>query len=353
MASSNANTTNNNNNNHGNPNTANNPPPQPPHLSAHYPFPPPGVGAYPPHPGWSFPPGTEGAFYPYPLPQPDPAQGGDPSNPLPPPLPPMPYGIPPFPHYFTPGAPGDYPPTTGAMRSPGGGSQRRASTGPYADGEEREPRKAAKKTDVACDFCRRRKLKCDGERPSCGQCITRELDCRYEIGPPRRRGPGKKNRALLSMSEEDREADRRAVASTNLADVASGATIHRSGAGAHAGSGAGAGAGAARTGPGKGRGGLEGPTPLYAYGPIGAFPPPPPGYAYPHVPGAAYGFTPGYPPPPPPGGRRYPPPVQSPEKTNGKKGGKKAQDAPAGGGGGGGGERERDQPNPAPEEQET
>ncbi|KAI0050398.1 hypothetical protein FA95DRAFT_623081 [Auriscalpium vulgare] len=58
-------------------------------------------------------------------------------------------------------------------------------------------RKRPKKTVVACDFCRRRKLKCTGERPRCAACQKRaaekpheQVECRYEPFA-RRRGPGK------------------------------------------------------------------------------------------------------------------------------------------------------------------
>ncbi|KAM6494327.1 hypothetical protein JOM56_010688 [Amanita muscaria] len=51
-----------------------------------------------------------------------------------------------------------------------------------------------KKTAVACNFCRGRKLKCDGERPTCGVCCKRGLDCEY-VEKPKRRGPGKASKS--------------------------------------------------------------------------------------------------------------------------------------------------------------
>ncbi|KAI0359774.1 hypothetical protein OH77DRAFT_1493304 [Trametes cingulata] len=50
---------------------------------------------------------------------------------------------------------------------PGGGSSKRAPRG------------------AACLNCRRRKMRCDGARPVCGQCIrtNREVDCEYTDGP--------------------------------------------------------------------------------------------------------------------------------------------------------------------------
>jgi hypothetical protein len=43
----------------------------------------------------------------------------------------------------------------------------------------------------ACDYCRKRKVKCDGEYP-CAVCKSRNLDCTYLI-PVRKRGPTKKS----------------------------------------------------------------------------------------------------------------------------------------------------------------
>ncbi|KAJ2552850.1 hypothetical protein EV175_003157 [Coemansia sp. RSA 1933] len=39
----------------------------------------------------------------------------------------------------------------------------------------------------ACDNCRRRKVKCNGERPSCGHCTRVEAPCHYSIKPKSRR----------------------------------------------------------------------------------------------------------------------------------------------------------------------
>ncbi|KAF7422529.1 hypothetical protein PC9H_010685 [Pleurotus ostreatus] len=53
----------------------------------------------------------------------------------------------------------------------------------------RHPR-GPRKTEVACNFCRGRKLRCDGGRPSCYNCTQRNKECFYEA-QPRRRGPGR------------------------------------------------------------------------------------------------------------------------------------------------------------------
>ncbi|KAF8964399.1 hypothetical protein BDZ97DRAFT_905169 [Flammula alnicola] len=52
--------------------------------------------------------------------------------------------------------------------------------------KQRKPRKTA----VACNFCRGRKLRCNGARPTCSHCTARKLKCEY-VSTPRRRGPGK------------------------------------------------------------------------------------------------------------------------------------------------------------------
>ncbi|KAF9484192.1 hypothetical protein BDN70DRAFT_826129 [Pholiota conissans] len=39
--------------------------------------------------------------------------------------------------------------------------------------------KTPKRTPMACQFCRGRKLKCDGNKPSCGNCDRRGYPCNY------------------------------------------------------------------------------------------------------------------------------------------------------------------------------
>lgn len=52
--------------------------------------------------------------------------------------------------------------------------------------KSRNPRKTA----VACNFCRGRKLRCNGTKPSCYNCTVRKFECEY-VPIQRRRGPGK------------------------------------------------------------------------------------------------------------------------------------------------------------------
>ncbi|POR39119.1 Nitrogen assimilation transcription factor nit-4 [Tolypocladium paradoxum] len=43
--------------------------------------------------------------------------------------------------------------------------------------------KATKKSAFSCEPCRRRKVKCDGERPVCRRCSARNDDCIYKLNP--------------------------------------------------------------------------------------------------------------------------------------------------------------------------
>ncbi|KAB8337010.1 hypothetical protein FH972_021314 [Carpinus fangiana] len=47
--------------------------------------------------------------------------------------------------------------------------------------------KRGKITIVACVPCRRRKTKCDGKRPSCGQCASRDSQCQYDMTDDQRK----------------------------------------------------------------------------------------------------------------------------------------------------------------------
>lgn len=63
----------------------------------------------------------------------------------------------------------------------------------------------AKKITVACNFCRSRKLKCDGGRPACGQCVKRTNPCDYM--PPNKRRGAPRHRARGAVGAEGGDSD--------------------------------------------------------------------------------------------------------------------------------------------------
>ncbi|KAJ6508739.1 GTP binding protein [Mycena sanguinolenta] len=69
-------------------------------------------------------------------------------------------------------------------------------------------RQRSKKITVACNFCRSRKLKCDGGRPSCSQCLKRSNACDY-MPQNKRRGTVRVDRGEESESEsgDDRSGE--------------------------------------------------------------------------------------------------------------------------------------------------
>ncbi|KAI0092354.1 hypothetical protein BDY19DRAFT_884890, partial [Irpex rosettiformis] len=47
------------------------------------------------------------------------------------------------------------------------------------DQYESEYQRIPRRTPMACQFCRGRKLKCDGGRPRCSNCTKRDIQCTY------------------------------------------------------------------------------------------------------------------------------------------------------------------------------
>ncbi|KAG5636185.1 hypothetical protein H0H81_008891 [Sphagnurus paluster] len=74
--------------------------------------------------------------------------------------------------------------------------------------KSRNPRKTA----VACNFCRGRKLRCNGAKPACSNCMVRKFQCEY-VPVQRRRGPGKAPKGTKSKKAS---AAARSEASTSL-----------------------------------------------------------------------------------------------------------------------------------------
>ncbi|KAF8999872.1 hypothetical protein BDQ17DRAFT_1360612 [Cyathus striatus] len=56
--------------------------------------------------------------------------------------------------------------------------QSSSNVGHPSSGYSDTPR-TPKRTPMACQFCRGRKLKCDGMRPSCSNCNKRGYPCVY------------------------------------------------------------------------------------------------------------------------------------------------------------------------------
>ncbi|KAJ2844928.1 hypothetical protein IWW36_004992, partial [Coemansia brasiliensis] len=54
--------------------------------------------------------------------------------------------------------------------------------------------------DHACKMCRRRKVRCDGKRPSCKFCTTKNFDCVYEPAPSGGRKRGRKPKNAINGS---------------------------------------------------------------------------------------------------------------------------------------------------------
>jgi hypothetical protein len=68
------------------------------------------------------------------------------------------------------------------------------------------PRQKAKRTATACEECRKRKQKCDGESP-CQSCKEQKLDCRYrEVSPTKKDNSMEKLVALIEGFGKSMEA---------------------------------------------------------------------------------------------------------------------------------------------------
>ncbi|EIW59455.1 uncharacterized protein TRAVEDRAFT_71514 [Trametes versicolor FP-101664 SS1] len=117
-------------------------------------------------------------------------------------------------------------------------SEQRESTASSSSEHAQAPK--SKKTLIACHFCRARKLRCDGLRPSCSNCRKRVKVCTYEQ-QPKRRGPGKTPRATVrrrtrhatATGDEDAEPGRAAEVGVGVAS-GSGSGVASTGAAAGA-----------------------------------------------------------------------------------------------------------------------
>ncbi|ROT38212.1 hypothetical protein SODALDRAFT_351325 [Sodiomyces alkalinus F11] len=60
---------------------------------------------------------------------------------------------------------------------------------------------------LACDSCRRRKVKCDAQTPECGSCRSSKIPCKYEL-PRKKRGPKPRGRDRDRGGDRDSSANR-------------------------------------------------------------------------------------------------------------------------------------------------
>ena len=63
-------------------------------------------------------------------------------------------------------------------------------------GQENDKSAASAEKTISCVSCRRRKLKCDRAKPTCGTCVRLRHDCEY---PERRRNLGSKRRNMKEL----------------------------------------------------------------------------------------------------------------------------------------------------------
>ncbi|EMD39845.1 hypothetical protein CERSUDRAFT_92336 [Gelatoporia subvermispora B] len=94
------------------------------------------------------------------------------------------------------------------------------------DDDDELPPKVPKKTEVACDFCRHRKLKC-GQGTPCSSCLRHNKTCRRDPFP-RRRGPGKKKDAPATAGDTEQPLTKVAApsSSSRVSPLAGQGTVH-------------------------------------------------------------------------------------------------------------------------------
>ncbi|KAK4610082.1 hypothetical protein CLAFUW4_13726 [Fulvia fulva] len=83
------------------------------------------------------------------------------------------------------------------------------------------PRQKAKRTATACEECRKRKQKCDGEGP-CQSCKEQKLDCKYrEVSPTKKDNSMERLVALVENCSKSMEAlnQRLDIMSTTLQQI--------------------------------------------------------------------------------------------------------------------------------------
>lgn len=100
---------------------------------------------------------------------------------------------------------GSTPKPVGVIGTPRGSSSAGGSSGRKADDDDEGKPSKKRKVEIACNFCRQRKLKCSGTKPACDACMKRDQAerCQYEAFP-RRRGPGKAPRGTRRTTHRSR-----------------------------------------------------------------------------------------------------------------------------------------------------
>ncbi|KAL4781068.1 fungal-specific transcription factor domain-containing protein [Aspergillus varians] len=68
---------------------------------------------------------------------------------------------------------------------------------------------ARKRVSIACTPCRKKRVKCDGQKPGCGRCADELDSCEYRHGEEKRKPPSKQQVQALHARIEDLEAQLR------------------------------------------------------------------------------------------------------------------------------------------------
>lgn len=121
--------------------------------------------------------------------------------------------------------PGDRDPRTSPVTQPM--PENNTTSASTKAGALRTTKQRTKKITVACNFCRSRKLKCDGGRPACGQCLKRSNPCDYMPQNKRRGTMRQRNKGEESESESGDERSAEAEEPSLSPEIPSQTLSHR------------------------------------------------------------------------------------------------------------------------------
>ena len=99
---------------------------------------------------------------------------------------------------------------------------------------EQSPPSVRTKAPTACDVCRRRKLRCDGQTPSCSNCTLYKVPCNYaktRNKPGPRKGWKRKQREDDSRQEDASKSSKRPSQAADSPPATQGTSAHDSSAG--------------------------------------------------------------------------------------------------------------------------